>query len=97
MTGALPRFRDTRVASLREWLDELPALDVTGDGQLRQVADRARNVLDGVPDAQALRDDATFRAAIAGKFEQVREALNDLGVSKAAPRQFRGKAKRKAG
>lgn len=87
-TGQRRGFSDARVSKLREWCALLPMRDVTNDGQLRQIADNVKGILDGL-DVAAVRSDANWRDTIAAKLDASRTELRTLGVGDAPARRFK--------
>ena len=62
------KFRDTLIENVRDLLDVLPALNVTGDPELTKIEHDVRELL--VP-PQRLRDDSTLRNETAKKAEEI--------------------------
>lgn len=75
-------FRDTLVTNAREFFETFGALNIAGDGQIAQLVERAKAAIDGVPDAQALRDDASLRAHVARRFGEVQAQLDTMLVDR---------------
>lgn len=69
-------FRDSLVGNMRELVDLLPSLNVTGDSSLNVMANRMRNELCAI-DATELRMDESARKRVAESADSI---LNDVSV-----------------
>lgn len=67
-------FRDSLVGNVRELLDVLPSLNMTGDARLASAIDAASAKL-AKHDAQALREDATLRNEVADEAKRIADDL----------------------
>lgn len=67
-------FRDSLVNNVRELLDVLPALNITGDATLAKLTDDARDKL-AAHDAQALRDDGALRREVSEEAAKIADAM----------------------
>ena len=74
-------FRDSLVDNIRELVEVLPLLNVTGDAQLAGMIDRARAELCRC-DAAELRDDSEAREEVAAAAESI---MTDMGAFMGAP------------
>ena len=93
LTGKKPRFEDSRIAAMREWLEDFRQMDVTDDVELARIADSARALMDGVADPATLKKSDSARLALASKLEAVQAGLRTLGVAETPVRKVRkGKA-----
>lgn len=67
--GVENSFRDSLVTNIKELLDVLPSLNVTGDPQLDAVAEEMRAAL--LPEPTVLRDDEKVRSATAKAADRI--------------------------
>jgi hypothetical protein len=73
-------FRDTAVGNVVEFLDLLSARDITNDGELRGLAEKAKAIIgDATPERlKAMRTDMGFRAAMREQVASVAGAVAGL-------------------
>lgn len=69
-------FRDSLVQNVRDLVDLLPSLNVTGDATLTAIAERMRAELCGF-DADALRDDPKARKDVAKAAAEILASVNE--------------------
>lgn len=69
-------FKDSLVNNVRELVDLLPALNITGDPALSAMAQKLRPIT--AHDAQELRDSATVRESVKAEAEAILEHVNDF-------------------
>lgn len=74
VTKASGVFRDSLVENVRELVDVLPLLNVTGDAALAKLTEAARDKLTA-HDAKALRDDDAARAEVQAAAAQIADDL----------------------
>ena len=67
-------FRDSLVQNVRDLLDVLPSLNITGDARLAQAIEDTRSKLTA-HDAQDLREDDTLRADVAKAADAIADAM----------------------
>lgn len=68
-------FRDSLVGNVRDLIDILPALNITGDPQLSAMVDKLRPLAEH--DASVLRDDAKIRKNVAQEAQAILDSLSD--------------------
>jgi hypothetical protein len=81
------RFKETTVSNLVEFLGTFDFRNVTDDGELKALVDRARAILGGV-DAEALRTTSGLRARVQQEMADLAAELDTMIVKKPA-RKFR--------
>jgi hypothetical protein len=86
--GKAKIFRDSRVDSLKEWVDLFDARNVTGDEALAQLVSKAQALLAGTS-ASELRDDARLRRETAVALGEIKASAATLVTSDAPRRRFR--------
>jgi len=69
-------FKDTLVENIRDLIDTLPALNITGDPNLTATAADLRALVKH--DAQTLRDDATVRRNVATEAQRILDSVSDF-------------------
>lgn len=74
-------FRDTLVGNAREFFDAFRGLDGL-NGEFAQLVSKAEQAIDGVPDAQALRDSAGLRAQVAERLSEVAAVLDGMTIDR---------------
>jgi hypothetical protein len=74
-------FRDTAVTKIQEFLATFDARNVTNDVELKAMALKARNLIEGV-DAQTLRDSRGTRENVRAGFEKIARAFDTMLVDK---------------
>lgn len=79
--GKPKRFHASLVENMNDWLRTFEMRNITDDAQLDQIVKRARMVLDGV-DAKVLRENDAMRDAIAGQFQQIKDAMAAMVVER---------------
>jgi hypothetical protein len=72
-------FRDSAVSNLVEFFERFRTLSVHSNTQLDELVEQAQRTVRGI-EAQALRDNESLRQAVAGRLEQVQNALDQLVV-----------------
>lgn len=70
-------FRDTLVENVRELVELLPALNISGDKDLHDTTEVIRDLLAGV-EAQDLREDAGLRTAVADEAEAITKRIAEF-------------------
>lgn len=75
--GKYKTFHVSKVEHLKDFLRTFEARDLTDDGELQDLAAKAREILDTVDPAN-VRKNLTFRDELAGKFSEIREAAKEL-------------------
>jgi hypothetical protein len=65
--GKEQRLRGSVVEKFQSWLDLFTARNLTRDGQLADLVDRARGIVAGL-EVETIREDKKLRAALAGQF-----------------------------
>jgi hypothetical protein len=84
-TGKARVFHESTVEKLRSFLELLPDRNVTGSGQLAQVAKRCEALLSGT-DARAIRDSDSLRGKLREGFQAVAKELDETSSTRS--RQF---------
>ena len=76
-SGKKKIFRDSAVSNIVEFLDLLKARDITDDSALRDLADKAKEIIkDATP--ERLRNSDSLQQAIAGKLAAVKSGIDGL-------------------
>ena len=83
-------FRDSAVQNLREFFERFRNLSIGSSEDLEQLVEQARRTLSGVG-PQDLRDQAELRQHVAGRFSEVRQALDPLLADRPRRRIVRGR------
>lgn len=74
-------FRDTSLVRVKEFLDTFRARNLTDDGQLATLVDKARALMAGV-DPESIREQADVRARTRAGFQQIKQAIAPMLVAK---------------
>lgn len=69
-------FRDSLVQNIRDLMDILPALNITGDDELTKLVDELRPLV--AFDAKILRTDENLRASIAAEAQAIVDRVSDF-------------------
>ena len=73
------KFKDTLVGNIRAFMDDFNNLNITDDGALQELVERAKGILSGDLTAQNLRDNNDLRQNVAKQMENVQSiVLNSL-------------------
>jgi hypothetical protein len=86
--GKPKSFRDSAVENLSDFFGRFRSLNVSGDGQLDELVERARQAVAGVR-PQALRETADLRQRVRGQLDVVRAGLENLLVDRPRRRVLR--------
>jgi hypothetical protein len=78
-------FRDSLVANLKDFLSTFPARDITNDGELAALCDRARSLLDGI-EPDDLRKQEPLRENVRASMDEIKRDL-DAAVTAASTRR----------
>jgi hypothetical protein len=81
-------FRDSRVASLQEWLELFEARNVASDDQLAELVTKAKGMLSGLT-ADTLRRRGDIRSEVADGLKGIEQACSTLVTADAPKRKFR--------
>jgi hypothetical protein len=83
--GKLMVFKDTSVAHFKEFVENLQAMNVTGNVTIEELGDKARQLLEGV-NVEALRKNENFRDTMKTKLETLKKEID--GNVKPTGRKF---------
>lgn len=86
-SGKRKVFKESSIEKTIEALELLESRNLTGDKDLKALAQRARNLMEGV-DAEVLRDDNALRAMLAKGFGEIKGAMSSMMVEQGS-RRFR--------
>lgn len=82
--GGKPKiFKDSMVANIKEFLDTFRERNITDDGELDGLVERARLLMDGV-DPASLRGNDSMRAYVRDGFSQIQASLDGMIVDRPA-------------
>jgi len=73
-------FRDSAVQNIKDWLELLPTRNILDDTDLETLANKAKNLLDGVA-ASDLRSDTLLRERVSGQITEIKASLDGLVTS----------------
>jgi hypothetical protein len=76
-------FRDSTVENLTHLIEALPALDLTGDPNLKTIGKRLKATLHGL-DPKTLRKDPAARAAVSQEAQEIMEAMKGFQAAMGA-------------
>lgn len=77
LTGEKKIFKNSTVENIQEFLTAFEGLNINDDQELKKQVERVEAVLKGI-DPEDLRKEDAFRAEIAGKMTEVKEALDGM-------------------
>lgn len=71
-------FRDTLVTKMTDFLDTIVARDPTNDAELLALTERAKAIMESVPDARALREDGELREYVRAQFAAIESKVDGM-------------------